>query len=79
MVSAITTDRAPKAVGPYSQGIATEKVVFLSEQIGIDPVTQQLAEGGVEAQTRQIFLNIAAVLFKAGLDFRDIVKVNIYI
>ena len=51
----ISTEKAPEAIGPYSQGIKKDDLVFLSMQIGIDPLTRQLVRGGIQTQTRQIF------------------------
>ena len=62
----IATENAPAAVGPYSQGIRAGDFVFTAGQLGIDPSTGRLAEGGVEAQARQALTNIQAVLEAAG-------------
>ncbi|MCK4764289.1 MAG: RidA family protein [Candidatus Aminicenantes bacterium] len=76
---AIATNKAPGAVGPYSQGIRTGNFIFLSGQIGMDPATSKLVEGGVEAQTRQIFKNIEAVLGEAGAGLGNIVKAAVFL
>jgi len=76
---AIETTRAPAAVGPYSQGVKTGNLVFLSGQIGLDPVTGKLVEGGVETQAKQIFKNIEAVLNQAGADLGNIVKATVFL
>ena len=78
MKQAIYTDKAPAAVGPYSQAIDCGSLVFLSCQIPLVPETGLLAEGGVEAQTRQMMANIAAVLEKAGLGFENVVKTTVF-
>jgi 2-iminobutanoate/2-iminopropanoate deaminase len=75
---AIATDKAPKAVGPYSQGIATGDLVFVSGQVGIDPATGAVAEG-IVAQTEQALRNVAAVLAAAGLGMTDVVKTTIWL
>lgn len=74
----IHTDNAPAAVGPYSQGIDAGNLVFCSGQAGLDPATGQLVEG-VEAQTRQIFSNLSAVLEAAGLSLDDVVKTTVFL
>ena len=76
---AIETKNAPEAVGPYSQAIRTGNFIFLSGQIGIDPQTKQLVEGGVEAQAKQIFKNIQAVLKEAGLGLQNVVKATVFL
>ncbi len=73
----IHTDRAPAAVGPYSQAIRVGQWVFTAGQIGIDPQTGQLVEGLV-AQTRQVLQNLQAVLEAAGTDWDHVVKTTIY-
>ncbi len=76
-----TTTNAPNAaaVGPYSQAAEHAGLVFLSGQAPIDPDTGALLEGGIEAQTRRIFANLAAVLDAAGLTSEDVVKVNVFL
>ncbi|MDE3021280.1 MAG: Rid family detoxifying hydrolase [Pseudomonadota bacterium] len=75
---AIDTNRAPEAIGPYSQAISAGNFVFLSGQIGIDPKTQELSEG-IDAQLEQVFDNLEAVAKAAGGDLASIVKINIYL
>lgn len=74
----VETKEAPAAVGPYSQGILSGNTLYLSGQIGINPVTQQMEEG-LEAQTRRCFENIRAVLSAAGYTFSDVVKVSVFL
>ncbi len=76
---AIVTDKAPEAVGPYSQGIKIGDFIFLSGQVGIDAETNKLVPGGVEAQARQIFKNIQAVLKEAGADLSNVVKATVFL
>lgn len=76
---AIATTGAPGAVGPYSQGIKSGNFIFLSGQIGIDPATSKLVDGGVEAQATQIFKNVTAVLKEAGADLSNIVKATVFL
>lgn len=73
----IQTDAAPAAIGPYSQAIRAGNLVFCSGQIGLDPDTGELVEGGIEAQTRRVFDNLAAVAKAAGTTLGDAVKLNI--
>ena len=75
----IETNKAPEALGPYSQGIISNGFVFLSGQIGIDPATGKIVEGGVSEQTRQIFKNISNVLQEEGLSLDDIVKATVFL
>lgn len=78
MATQISTTNAPAAVGPYSQGIDCGEFVFFSGQIPLAPESGLLVEGGLEAQTRQVFANIKAVLAAAGLDFTNIVKTTVF-
>lgn len=78
MASVIKTDRAPAAVGPYSQAIDCGEFVFCSGQIPLVPETGLLVEGDIEAQTRQVFANIKAVLTAAGLDLSHVVKTTVF-
>jgi len=75
---AISTGGAPAAIGPYSQGIRSGDMVFCSGQLGLDPVTGELAEG-VEAQAERAMRNLASVLDAAGLSFDDVVKTTIFL
>jgi 2-iminobutanoate/2-iminopropanoate deaminase len=74
---AVTTDRAPAALGPYSQAIVAGGLVFCSGMAGIDPATG-IAPDGIEAQTEQALLNLSAVLDEAGSSFQDVVKTTIF-
>jgi 2-iminobutanoate/2-iminopropanoate deaminase len=75
---AIATQAAPAAVGPYSQAIKTETLIFASGQLGIEPSTGKLREG-VEAQTEQVLANLTAVLAAAGASMADVVKTTIFL
>ena len=75
----IQTDRAPKAIGPYSQAIAAGDMVFLSGQVGLDPKTGELVAGGLEAEARRAFSNLAAVAEAAGASLASAVRVTIYL
>lgn len=76
MKKRINTENAPAAIGPYSQGIETENLIFLSGQIPLDPDTMKLVEGD-EEQIRQVFKNIEALCKEAGLDLNHVVKLNV--
>ena len=80
MKKEILTNKAPAPIGPYSQAIDTGSFVFCSGQIPLDPVTGEVVGAGdVEAQTRQVMLNIAAVLKEAGATFNQIAKTTIFL
>jgi len=70
----IKTSDAPAALGPYSQAVEVNGTLYVSGQIAIDPLTGKLIEGDIQAQTRQIFKNINAILLAAGYTFDDVVK-----
>lgn len=75
----IHTDRAPQAIGPYSQAVRVGELIFLSGQIALDPATMELVPGGVDSQARQVFANLAAVAEAAGGSLADLVKLNVYL
>lgn len=75
----ISTERAPAAIGPYSQGVRAGGFVFLSGQIPLDPATGQMVDGDIEAQTRRVMLNLEAVLVAAGTSFERVVRATIYL
>jgi len=79
MRQAVSTPTAPAAIGPYSQAIRAGNLLFLSGQIPLDPATGNLVEGGVEAQTRQVFRNIGEILKAAGSDLTRVLKMTVYI
>jgi 2-iminobutanoate/2-iminopropanoate deaminase len=76
---AIATNRAPAAIGPYSQAIEVGGWLFLSGQIPLDPLSGQLVDSGIEDQTCQVLANLEAVLAAAGVDFSSVVKTTIYL
>lgn len=78
MKKVISTTAAPKAIGPYSQAIEAGGMIFLSGQLPIDPATGTMSEG-IEAQTRQSFANIKAILTEAGCTVDHIVKTTVYL
>jgi 2-iminobutanoate/2-iminopropanoate deaminase len=75
----ITSDKIAKPAGPFSPAISGSGVLFLSGQIGQDPATGKVVEGGVEAETRQIFANLRNVLEAAGKSFADVARVGVYL
>jgi len=76
---ALSTDRAPKAIGPYSQAIRVGQLLFLSGQIPLDPATGQMVGGDVAAQTRRVMENLSAVLESAGLSFANVARTTIFL
>ncbi len=75
----VSTDKAPKAIGPYSQAILAEDLVFTAGQIGLDPDTMELVEGGIEAQTRQVLSNLKHVLESADSGLRFVIKTTVFL
>ena len=75
----ITTDKAPQAIGPYSIAIQTGDLIFTSGQIGLDPVSQQLVNGGVTAETRQALINLKNVLESSGCTLAGVVKTTVFL
>jgi 2-iminobutanoate/2-iminopropanoate deaminase len=75
----IETAQAPAAIGPYSQGVRAGEYVFFSGQIPLHPQTGEVVSGGIDAQTKQVMTNMAAVLTGAGLSFAQVVKTTIYL
>ena len=75
----ITTDRGPKAVGPYSQAIRAGMFVYTAGQVGIDPATGKLVEGDVHAQTRQVLNNLDAILQAAGASLDRVCKTTVFL
>jgi 2-iminobutanoate/2-iminopropanoate deaminase len=74
----ISTDNAPKAIGPYSQAILSKDLLFVSGQLGIDPVKGALVEG-IEAQTKQVMENLRNILQASGMGFENVLKITIYV
>ena len=79
MMKTISTQNAPAAIGPYSQAIAVNGMLFASGQIPLDPKTGTLVDGGIEAQTARVMQNIQAVLEAAGTDFSHVVKTTCFL
>jgi reactive intermediate/imine deaminase len=75
----IQTDRAPQAIGTYSQAVKVDETVYISGQIPLDPATMEVVDGGIEAEITRVFDNLQAVAEAAGGRLADIVKLNIYL
>ena len=75
----ITTDKAPQAIGPYSQAIAAGQLLFLSGQIPLDPAIGKLVDGGITEQTHRVMSNLRAVLTAAGASFDNVVRTTIFL
>lgn len=75
----VITDQAPAAIGPYSVGIIGGGFLFTAGQLGIDPQTGNLVEGGIEAQTRQALKNLSAILQASGTSLQNVVKTTVFL
>ena len=75
----IHTDKAPKAIGPYSQAIRTDAMVYTAGQIGFDPTTMEIVAGGVEEQTRQALTNLKTILEASGSSLEHVVKTLVFL
>ncbi|MBP2662406.1 MAG: yabJ 1 [Firmicutes bacterium] len=79
MKTVVSSDRAPQAIGPYSQAIKANGFLFVSGQIPLDPITGQIVYGGIESQTCQVLTNLQAILEKEGLSFANVVKTTVFL
>ena len=79
MKDRIHTDNAPKAIGPYSQAIKANGLVFTSGQVALDAATMQIIEGGIREQTEQVMKNLKAVLEAAGTSFDRVVRATVFL
>jgi len=75
----VSTEKAPKAIGPYSQAIRTENLLFTAGQVGLDPDTMEIVEGGIEAQTRRVLTNLKHVLETADSGLNFVVKTTVFL
>lgn len=75
----ISTEQAPKAIGPYSQGIEANGFVYVSGQIPLDPTTGELVDGDIKKQVTRVFENIRAILKASGCDLRSVVKTTVFV
>lgn len=78
-LTTIAVDGAPKAIGPYAQGIVANGFLFTAGQIPLDPATMKLVEGDIATQTERVFDNLAAILKGAGCGFDDVVKASVFL
>jgi 2-iminobutanoate/2-iminopropanoate deaminase len=78
-MNVISTEKAPKAIGPYSQAIATENFVFLSGQIPLNPASGNIEGKTIEEQTRQVLNNLKAVLTEAGTELSNVVRCTVFL
>lgn len=79
MLQLVSTESAPKAIGPYSQAIKANGMVFVSGQIPLDPDSGQLISGSIATQVRQVIANISAILQASGSDLSKVVKTTVYL
>ncbi|MDO8726412.1 MAG: RidA family protein [Candidatus Methanoperedens sp.] len=75
----VNTSKAPNAIGPYSQAIKTNKMVFISGQIAIDPESQQFIDGDIETQAKRVLDNLKSVIEASGCSLENVVKTTIYL
>jgi 2-iminobutanoate/2-iminopropanoate deaminase len=75
----VHTDNAPKAIGPYSQAVKADRLIFASGQIPLDPATMQIVEGGIREQTERVLNNLSAVLEAAGSSLDRVVKTTVFL
>jgi 2-iminobutanoate/2-iminopropanoate deaminase len=76
---AVSTDSAPKAIGPYSQAIRAGSLIFVSGQVPIDPASGQIVEGDIAAQTHRVFCNISEILKAGGASLDDVVRTTVFL
>ncbi len=79
MKKIIDTPKAPKAIGPYSQAVEVNGILFISGQLPVDPETGKIVEGGIKEQTQQVLKNIGAILEAAGYSYEDVVKSTVFL
>lgn len=78
-VQLVSTDKAPAAIGPYSQATIAGGFLFTAGQIPLDPATMEIVSGEIEPQTRQVMANLRAVLEQAGVSWKDVVKTTVFL
>lgn len=78
-MKSITTDKAPAAIGPYSQAVKAHGFLFTAGQIALDPKSGQIVDGGIDAQTKRVLENLTAVLAAGGATWNDVVKTTVYL
>lgn len=75
----VETEEAPEAIGPYSQAVGYNGLLFLSGQVAIDPDTGEMVDGGIERQVTQVMANLSSVLEAAGVNFSHVIRTTIYL
>ena len=75
----VSTERAPRAIGPYSQAIVTESLIFTAGQVAFDPATTELVPGGITEQTDRVLKNLAAILESAGSSLQHVAKTTVFL
>lgn len=75
----VSTDTAPKAIGPYSQAVIVGDLIFTAGQIALDPASMEVVGGGIQDQTKRVLANLKAVLAAAGSDFSKVVKTTVFL
>ncbi len=78
-IEAFSSDKLPPPVGPFSPAVRSGGLIFFSGQVGVDPATGKLVDGGVEAEARQIFRNLATLLDAVGKSFADVVRAGVFL
>ena len=78
-INAISTKKAPQAIGPYSQGVITAGFLFVSGQLPLDPKSGELLEGNISVRTEQIFKNMAAIVAAAGASMSNVAKITLFL
>ena len=79
MKQAVSSQDAPRAIGPYSQAVRAGQLLFLSGQVPLDPATGQIVDGDIAAQTHRVFKNLGAVLAAGGRSFADVVRTTVFL
>lgn len=79
MLKKVSTEKAPAAIGPYSQGIIVDKILYASGQIPIDPATGEIKGRTIDTQAEQVFKNIGAILAEAGTSFENVIKTTCFL
>jgi 2-iminobutanoate/2-iminopropanoate deaminase len=79
MREVISTPDAPKAIGPYSQGVRANGLVFTAGQVAFDPKTQQIVDGDISAQTERVMQNLSAILTAAGCGMQDVIRSTVFL
>lgn len=78
-VKQVSTDRAPRAIGPYSQAVIADGFLFTAGQIALDPASGEMVQGGIGPQTERVLANLSAILDEAGAKWSDVVKTTVYL